>query len=128
MRKLILLLMAILLPVSLFVMRADDYDEQPAKKIPLRFEQGTILTRSQTFSIESYYYSMVSCIQTTVCADLGIVDMTVTNCSTGEVWSSVFDSGVQSHAVLQLSGPPGFYVISYITSSGDVYEGEFIIE
>lgn len=51
MRKLILLLMAILLPVSLFVMQADDNDEQPAKKIPLRIEQGTILTRSQTFSI-----------------------------------------------------------------------------
>ena len=120
--------MAILLPVSLFVMQADDNDEQPAKKIPLRIEQGTILTRSQTFSIESYYYSMVSCIQTTVCADLGIVDMTVTNCSTGEVWCFAFDSKVQPQSVIHISGTPGFYVISYIASSGDVYEGEFIIE
>ena len=71
---------------------------------------------------------MVSCIHTNVSTDLGMVNMLVTNCSTGEVWSSVFDSGVQSHAVIQLSGTPGFYVISYIASSGDVYEGEFIIE
>ena len=126
MRTRILLMMAILLSFFAFNMYAE---EQPVKKIPLRPEIGQKLDRSLLqIPIESCYYPMVSCIHTNVSTDLGMVNMLVTNCSTGEVWSSVFDSGVQSHAVLQLSGTHGFYVISYIASSGDVYEGEFIIE
>ena len=54
--------------------------------------------------------------------------LTVTNLSTGEVWSDTFDSGVIMQTLLPVSGAPGYYEIEYVTESGDVYAGELLIE
>ena len=78
--------------------------------------------------IEVYYFSMLSSIQTTVTSDLGQIEMTVTNLSTGEAWSDTFDSGAIMQILLPISGTPGCYEIEYVTESGDVYAGEFLIE
>lgn len=124
-RKLITLIMAVLLPLSAFYMNAD---EKEAKKIPLT--QGNIqkLERSLfEIPLESYYIGMMDAIQTSVTTDVGIVEMNVTNLSTGETWSDTFDSAVTPH-FLQISGAPGLYEITYLTSFGDLYEGNFTIE
>lgn len=71
---------------------------------------------------------MFSSIYTTVYEDLGEVEVYVTNTSTGEFWMTSFDSSNEQQSFLQISGTPGCYEIEYITESGDVYEGEFLIE
>lgn len=125
MRK-ILLLMAVLLPLSLFGM--NDENEKVVMKIPLKFEQGTKINRNlQEEPIESYYYGLMNTIITNVFSDLGEIFLTVTNYSTGEVWYDVFDSEVQPQVVTTISGTPGWYEIVYTTATGEVYEGSFIL-
>ena len=127
MRKLMFLFMALLLPLSAIEMRADE--EIVAKKIPLNYNKGTDLRRDFTPElITACYYGMMSCIQTSVCSDLGEVEVSVTNCSTGEMWYDTFDSGEESYTFLYISGSAGLYEITYTTESGDVYEGSFMIE
>ena len=126
MRKLMIFLVAFLLPLSALEMSADEKGE--IQKIPLVLQGGTKLKRNiEEFSIESYYYGMLSSIQTTVTSDLGQIEMTVTNLSTGEAWSDTFDSGAIMQILLPISGTPGCYEIEYVTESGDVYEGIFIL-
>ena len=75
-----------------------------------------------------FYDGISSAIYTTVTSDLGQIEMTVTNLSTGEAWSDSFDSGLIMQTLLPISGTPGYYEIEYITESGDAYAGEFLIE
>ena len=127
MRKTLLLLLALLLPLSAFKMSADD--ENAVMIIPLSIEHGTKLNRSLVSgSIECCYFSMMDSIVSTVFTDLGDVALTVTNCSTGSVWYDTFDSALEPRTILPLSGEPGIYEIVYITESGGVYEGTFTIQ
>ena len=120
-------LMALLLPLFALDMSADD--ENAKMKIPLEVEPSKHFTRSLIEEpISCHYYGMLTSIVTTFASDLGDVTLTVTNTSTGEVWYDVFDSGTDPQAILPISGTPGFYEITYITSSGDVYEGSFTIQ
>lgn len=124
-KKLITLIMAVLLPLSAFQMSAD---EKEARKIPINL--GTQISFQRDFlrvPIESYYIGITNTVQTSVSSDLGMVEVTVTNLTTGETWSDTFDSAVSPH-FLQISGAPGLYEITYLTSFGDLYEGQFIIE
>lgn len=123
MRK-ILLLMAVLLPLSLFGM--NDENEKAVMKIPLEMQHRNNHGRNLIpITIESYYYVLMNTIITNVFSDLGEIFLTVTNHSTGEVWYDTFDSGVQSQAVTPISGTPGWYEIVYTTAAGEVYEGSF---
>lgn len=125
MKKLIIFLMAVLLPLSAFEMSAD---EKEARKIHLTKDFTKKVERTLfVLPLESYYLGMLSSIQTTVTSDLGRIDMTVTNLMTGESWSDSFDSAVTPH-FLPISGAPGLYEITYLTSFGDLYEGTFTIE
>ena len=124
-KKFITLIMAVLLPLSAFQMSAD---EKEAKPIPIKKSLVNHMTRTQySLPIESYYLGMVDSIQTSVTSDLSMIEMTVTNLTTGETWSDTFDSAVSPH-FLQISGAPGLYEITYLTSFGDLYEGTFTIE
>ena len=127
MRKLIILIMAFLLPISALDMRADDKGQ--IKKIPLAFETGGRITRSLDLGvIESYYFVDYSYIYTMVANNLGYVEVVVTNTSTGESWSNIFDSSIEPQSFLLISGTPGYYDVEYVTESGKKYSGEFIIE
>lgn len=127
MRKILILTMVFLLPVSALEMRADEKEQ--IKKIPLKMDSNKDLCRSLVDEpIVSIYYAMFTSIQTTVTDDLGEVDLTVTNLMTGETWSTTFDSGETSQSLLPISGSLGYYEIEYITESGDLYVGEFLIE
>lgn len=119
-------LMALLLPLFALDMSADD--EKAIMIIPLELGPEKNLTRSLIEEpIFCHYYGMLTSIVTTFASDLGDVTLTVTNTSTGEVWYDVFDSGTDPQAILPISGTPGFYEITYITSSGDVYEGTLVL-
>ena len=124
-KKLITLIMAVLLPLSAFQMNAD---EKEARKIPINL--GTQISFQRDFlrvPIESYYIGITNTVQTSVSSDLGMVEVTVANLTTGETWSETFDSAVSPH-FLQISEAPGLYEITYLTSFGDLYEGTFTIE
>lgn len=126
MRK-ILLLMAVLLPLSLFGM--NDENEKVVMKIPLKFEQGTKINRNlQEEPIESYYYGLMNTIITNVFSDLGEIFLTVTNYSTGEVWYDTFDSGTSPQVSTMISGTPGYYEVVYVVDSGISHKGSFIIQ
>lgn len=126
MRKFLLFLTALLMPVFALDMRADD--EDAVMKIPLKMDSGTNLNRSLApESVECHYFGMMNAVVTTVWSDLGEVVLTVTNCSTGNVWYDTFDSAQEPQTALALSGEPGIYEIVYITESGDIYEGTFTI-
>ena len=113
--------MAVLLPLSAFEMSAD---EKEAKKIPLRVQEDRSMERNLIqIPINSYYIGSTSVIQTIVTCDLGVIDIAVTNTCTGEFWTNTFDSGLDIQTFLPISGAPGLYVITYLTSFGDIYEG-----
>lgn len=127
MRKIMILMMAFLLPFTALEMRADD--EVQISKIPLRNNKGNELCRNVSGDyITSNFYVMFSCVETLVTEDLGDVEVIVTNTSTGEFWSDTFDSTTERQSFLQISGSQGYYEIEYITESGDVYSGQFLIE
>lgn len=127
MRKLFILMMAFLLPVSALEMRADE--KVQIKIIPLWKDRHPDLSRDVVVNpIESNYYVSIDSVGTTVLRNLGYVELIVTDTSTGESWSCIFDSATQSQAFLPISGSPGYYEIEYTTESGDVYSGELLIE
>ena len=114
------------MPVFALDMRADG--EDAVMKIPLKMDSGTNLNRSLVpESVECHYFSMINSVVTTVWSDLGEIVLTVTNCSTGNVWYDTFDSTQEPQTALALSGEPGIYEIVYITETGDIYEGSFIL-
>ena len=78
--------------------------------------------------IQACYHGMLSAVHSSVASDLGEIDITVTNCSTGEFWADTFDSSSTSQHLLLISSTPGLYEVTYTTSSGDLYEGTFTIE
>ena len=127
MHKTIILLVASLLLSSAFNVTADE-PQVPDLKIPIKVEKKGKLMRNLHTPIASTYYGMFSCICTEVYEDLGEIEVYVTNISTGEFWNSSFDSGRDSHHVIQVSGTSGYYEVEYITESGSVYEGGFLIE
>lgn len=126
MKKLIFYLIALLLPLSTFEMSADD--ESAVIKVPLIVEHGNNYNRGLLqIPIECHYYGVMNTIVTTVYSDLGDVAVTVTNCSTGDVWYDSFDSALEPQTMLTLSGDPGVYEIMHITESGAIYEESFIL-
>lgn len=121
--KNILLFLAVLLPLSVFTLNADE--KKTKEQIPLtQVQKNHHNNRSLTkHPIECCYMGMINLIQTTVFSDLGEVTLEVINTSTGEICYDSFDSGVTPQTLLPISGDPGHYSITYTTESGDIYEG-----
>lgn len=125
MRKLIVLSLALLLPLFASDMNAD---EKQQKSIPLERQIDKQWDRAVfALPIESLYYGMLSAIVTSVTEDLGEVDLSITNLSTGEAWYDSFDSGAVQQILTPISSSPGLYEVIYTTGSGDVYEGSFML-
>lgn len=122
-----ILLMQLLLLLSVFEMSADE--KEPVIKIPLKSNVRPRLERTLEFySIEAYYYGALGGIQSVVRENLGEVCLSVTNSSTGESWTVSFNVVCGDQSFTPISGSPGYYIIEYITESGDIYEGSFILE
>ena len=120
--------MALLLPLSAFEMSADN-PKPVINKIPIKVSRYPKFQRDLfVLPFESYFYGPMSCIHTIVLDDLGEVEINVTNASTGEFWTATFDTSVDNQYSLQISTTSGLYEVEYTTASGDIYEGEFIIE
>ena len=124
--KLIPILMAIAGMFCIMPVRGDEPPQKLTCEIPIKKLDKSNMFRSPS-DFHVFYDRMSSAIYTTVTSDLGQIEMTVTNLSTGEAWSDTFDSGVIMQTLLPISGTAGYYEIEYVTESGDVYEGIFIL-
>lgn len=128
-RKLIFFFLAMFLPLSASVLNADE--KKNKQEIPLTpiVDGGTENDNRSLIQlpIECHYLGMINAVVTTVWSDLGDVTLTVTNCSTGNVWYNSFDSALEPQTMLPISGDSGTYQIVYITESGGIYEGTFNI-
>lgn len=99
------------------------------KEIPIRqIVTKPIVRDLSCMPIRAYYDGMSSVIYTSFLSDLGIVEMTVTNLSTGEIWSGEFNSSITMQTALSVSGNLGCYTIVYVSESGDIYEGLLLLE
>lgn len=126
-KKLIPLFLALAAMFCIVPMRGDTPPEKQ-REIPLKHVLSRPPVRNlEALTLQAYYNSMLDSIQTIVMMNLGSVDMTVTNLTTGETWSDTFNSAISPH-FLPISGAPGLYEITYLTSFGDLYEGTFTIE
>ena len=125
-KNLISILLVLAAIFCIMPMRGDSPPEC-SQEIPIRQSgsHGSIRSLSE---IQAYYNGMLSAVYTSVTFDLGEIDVTVTNCSTGEFWEDTFDSSSISQHLLPISSTPGLYEVTYTTSSGDLYEGTFVIE
>ena len=125
-KKLIPILLAL---AAMFCIESARGSSPPEKQseIPIKKLDKSNLFRSPS-DFYVFYDGRLSAIFTTLTSDLGLVEIMVTNLSTGEAWSDTFDSGAFMQNIMPISGTPGYYEIEYITESGDVYAGEFIIE
>ena len=124
MRKQIILLLAVFLPLFAFDMNAD---EKRTKKIPLDPPRNICVERGMALQINAWYDYTLSSIITAASNDLGEVSLSVTNLSTGETWYDTFDSSSTPQVMTPISGSTGTYEIVYITESGEVYEGNFML-
>lgn len=104
-----------------------DVPPERSLEIPIKKLDKSDLIRGLC-EIQACYYGMLSAVHTSVSSDLGEIDVTVTNCLTGESWEDTFDSSSTSQHLLPISSTPGLYEVTYTTSSGDLYVGTFIIE
>ena len=126
-KKLIPLFLALTAMFCIVPMRGDTPPDE-GREIPIRKVDDNRIIRSLTdIELSAWYNPVFMLIQTNSTSDLGSVEMTVTNLSTGETWTDSFDSVVTPH-LLPISGAPGLYEITYLTSFGDLYEGQLIID
>lgn len=126
-KKLLTFILALAAFVCVLPMRGET-PTIPQKEIPIRRENNTNHPIRSLCEIQAFYYGMLSTVHTTVFSNLGEIDVTVINCSTGEIWEDTFDSSTTSQHLLQISGTSGFYEVTYLSDSGNLYEGSFIIE
>ena len=126
-KKLIPLFLALAAMFCIVPMRGDTPPDK-GQEIPIRKVDDNRIIRSLTeVQLSAWYNPVFMLIQTNSTSDLGSVEMTVTNLTTGETWSDTFDSAVTPH-LLPISGAPGLYEITYLTSFGNLYEGQLIID
>ena len=125
-KKLIPLFLALAAMFCIVPMRGDTPPDK-GQEIPIRKVDDNRIIRSLTeVQLSAWYNPVFMLIQTNSTSDLGSVEMTVTNLSTGETWTDSFDS-VVTPPLLPISGAPGLYEITYLTSFGALYEGTFTI-
>lgn len=126
-KKLISLFLALAAIFCIVPMRGDSPPDE-GREIPIRKVDDNRIIRGLTeVQLSARYNSVLMCIQTHTSTNLGQIEMTVTNLTTGETWYDIFNSAISPH-LLPISGAPGLYEITYLTSFGDLYEGTFIIE
>ena len=125
MKKLILLIAVAFLPLASLSLSAESGEQ--SIKISLKKVAPNRHVRDVSI-LEATYLKVVNSLQIMCPAGSGSVDVDVINCSTGETWCQSSDSAEAPVIYLLLSGTPGYYEVQLITESGDVYEGEFLIE
>ena len=126
--KKIVLILSFLYLVAMSSWSAED-DHQ---FIPIAVLDNTVVTgqthRAPAFiPIQAYYDGFLTSVCVQFLQNIGDVDVTITNLSTGDYVNYDVDSSTGG-TMLPISGEVGTYRIVLLLSSGAGYEGEFAIE
>lgn len=126
MKKILLFSVALLLLLPVQNITADDDNKTVVLEIDI-YQTAKRLQRSFVdIPLECYYVGFDSSVVIVFSEDIGIVDISIVNTSTGEVFFDTVDAKDGQYAV-GISGEDGLYRITITTESGDEYEGEFSI-
>ncbi len=121
MKKVLLLLFCVLFSSGSNLIFADDGDDN--KKIDfVESEELSEDNPRMLIPVRGYYSLENICLQ--FYADLGMVEITVVNQTTGVTQSTMFDS-VLGQAVMAISNASGIYLIYIETENGTTYWGTF---
>ena len=119
MKKIFLLLF---LMCGVLLSSAEEKKEIPIKKDPEPTPEFRMPYYS--YDITAYYQDGVVYLQFGY--DMGNVDVTVTNETTGEMWQQTDDSAFGSVSIAT-SAAAGSYTISIVTDDGVCYSGSFAL-
>ncbi|MBO8470513.1 MAG: DUF3244 domain-containing protein [Bacteroidetes bacterium] len=126
MKKILLFSVALLLLLPVQNITADDDNKTVVLNIDI-YKTAKQLQRSFVdIPIECYYVGFDSSVVIVFSEDIGTVDISIVNTSTGEVFFDTVDAKDGQYAV-GISGDDGTYILQIGTESGDIYEGEFTL-
>ena len=124
MKKLILSLLLILFSLPNYICMAEETKKEKVPIIIEQTEEKPQRPRTPNFGsdITAYYQSGVIYLQFGY--DMGNVEITVTNESTGEQWSQIEDTAFGS-ASIATSTSAGDYYIIIVTDDASCYSGSY---
>ncbi len=101
--------------------------DKPQQEVPIKRKKykDKDANRSPAFAPMVVYYQ-VQCVSLVFPYDIDTVVLLVTNTTTGESWSGLFDSSM-GEGGLCISGTSGTYTVSIMLTDGCEYEGTFIL-
>lgn len=120
MRKNLFFILGLILSVSLFA--SSDTKTQNQEPINVELEKGNSneTKHPRTLSPITCVY-VDGMVQLTMFENLGEIELIVTNQTTGEQWSTV------NNTVLQTSTTTGIYLVEIIAEDGTVYWGTYTL-
>lgn len=126
MKKALLFSVALLMLLPVQNIIADDDNKTVVLEIDIYQTKQAAQRSFVDIPLECYYVGFDSSVVTVFSEDIGIVDISIVNTSTGEVFFDTVDSKGGQCAV-RISGEDGTYILQIGTESGDIYEGEFTL-
>ena len=126
MKKALLFSVALLMLLPVQNIIADDDNKTVVLEIDIYQTKQAAQRSFVDIPLECYYVGFDSSVVTVFSEDIGTVDISIVNTSTGEVFFDTVDAKDGQYAV-GISGEDGLYRITITTESGDEYEGEFSI-
>ena len=119
MRRILLFVFGLILSVALFASSENKNQNQDPKNVELeKRESGEKYPRT-LIPITCVYVD--GTVQLTILESLGEIALFVTNQTTGEQWSTI------NNSVLQTSTANGVYLVEIVTERGDTYWGTYIL-
>lgn len=76
--------------------------------------------------ITAYYHALAFCVEVCFIENMGDVTITITNLTTGYLSSIVANSNSGAFFI-PIPNTPGYWQITFLTGSGSIYSGSFIL-
>ncbi len=126
MKKLILSLLLILFSLPNYICMAEETKKEKKPIVVSREEKFPNLPRTPDFGSDIMAYYQDGVIYLQFVYDMGDVEITVTNESTGEQWQQTEDTAFGSMSITT-STAAGDYFITIVTDDASCYSGSFSI-
>ena len=125
MKKILLFSVALLILLPVQNITADDDNKTVVLEIDIYQTKQAVQRNFVDIPIECYYVGFDSSVVTVFSEDIGTVDISIVNISTGEEFFDTVDSK-DGQCAVEISGEGGLYRIT-ITTESDEYEGLFFL-
>ena len=125
MKKILLFSVALLLLLPVQNITADDDNKTVVLNIDIYKTKQAAQRSFVVIPLECYYVGFDSSVVTVFSEDIGTVDISIVNISTGEEFFDTVDSK-DGQCAVEISGEGGLYRIT-ITTESDEYEGLFFL-